>query len=171
MLLKLRDRNPSGIHLDRWTQTPGSDSFVLSLLNTTGLRRDRGGIVPVESHEIEYRFARFFPAVPVEAWLKQAILHPNVDEATGFVCLWGEHSPGTSIIEATRLLQSMISFAVWNSESPHVMQLDALAWIETQTTYTLPLPTVHLIDPIQHFSPDRCRAKARASRKRLFDVD
>jgi len=49
---------------------------------------------------VRFAFARFFPAVPIEAYLTRPVFHPNVHPTTGFVCLWSRFSKADTVIEA-----------------------------------------------------------------------
>ena len=70
--------------------------------HTSGILKRRE-LPLVRSHEVVFRFPRFYPSVPIEAVLSVPTFHPNVDSDTGFVCLWNNFASGDTILEALTL--------------------------------------------------------------------
>jgi len=75
-------------------------------------------------HQARIVFPRFFPSVPLEAYLAEPIPHPNVDPNNGFVCLWTKLSVRHTAVEAVRRLRLILAWRIFNLEADHVMQLD-----------------------------------------------
>jgi len=61
------------------------DEFLLVLEGTTAPVCQDHEIVLAPEHELRFSFARFFPSVPIEAYLTRAVFHPNVHPTSGFV--------------------------------------------------------------------------------------
>jgi ubiquitin-protein ligase len=118
------------------------DGTVLgvTLWNTTGLVIGPNGLRLVTEHEAELRFPRFFPAVPIEAYLRRPIFHPNVDPLNGFVCLWDRFSTGDTVVTAAWHLQQILTWRMLNLWTDHVMQPDAAEWYDgARDGHRLPL--------------------------------
>lgn len=117
--------------------------FVLS--GTPATMRDESGVRIETSHRLRIRYPRFFPAVPLEAYVPQGIFHPNVDPQSGFICLWSSHSPSNSIIHAILILRQVLSWHLMNDGASHLMQADALAWFRSEARH---LSVPFAIDPL-----------------------
>lgn len=72
-----------------------------------------------------FTFPEYYPSVPLEAWLAEPVLHPNVHPETGFVCLWDTRQEGTSLVEAVLQLQRVVTWHLFNFSADHLMQPDA----------------------------------------------
>jgi ubiquitin-protein ligase len=83
-----------------------------------------------EQHELRLCFARFFPTVPMEAYLTQPVFHPNIHPTTGFVCLWQKALMADTVVEALIQLQRILSYSAFTESPDHVMQPEALAWAQ-----------------------------------------
>lgn len=106
------------------------DEFLLQLLETSSPVKYGGTIQIVEEHEIRLCFARFFPAVPMEAYLSRPVFHPNVHPHTGFVCLWQKSVIADTVVEALIQLQRVLSYSGFTGSADHVMQPPALEWAQ-----------------------------------------
>jgi ubiquitin-protein ligase len=74
------------------------------------------------NHAVRFVFPRYYPALPVEAYLDRAVLHPNVDPANGFVCLWREYRSSRTIVDAVVILRSVLCWEAVNDAPEHRMQ-------------------------------------------------
>ncbi len=74
---------------------------------------------------VRFTFPEYYPSVPVEAWLAEPALHPNIHPETGFVCLWDTRQEGTSLVEAVLQLQRVVTWHLYNFSADHLMQPDA----------------------------------------------
>jgi hypothetical protein len=105
-------------------------------------------------HTLRYVFPRYYPSLPLEAYVAQPVLHPNVDPANGFVCLWRSYRAAQTIVDAVLITRAVLSWNAVNDEPEHRMQsvqgLDALAGLEL-------------------IIPDECRlmVRGRGTRQRL----
>lgn len=119
-LLKIRERR--------------EDEFLLTLHETPAVLLqsvqpgDAGSIQLCSDHAVRLAFSRFFPAVPIEAYLACPVFHPNVHPETGFVCLWGRFSLHDTVVEALCQLQRVLTFTLFSESADHVMQPEALRW-------------------------------------------
>jgi len=98
-----------------------------------------------DEHRVRLHFPRFFPSVPLEAYLDRPVAHPNIDPANGFVCLWTRLSVSHTVIEAVRRLRLILAWRMLNLDEDHVMQPDQ-AVIAQQAGYD-PTPVSDLILP------------------------
>ena len=120
LLEQLVARNPS-----RLTDTRQGDSeFRLTLLETPALTPD--GQPGRARHQVRIVYPRFFPSVPLELYLDEAVLHPNVHPLTGFVCLWDRHRVSNTVEHALHKTTAMLGGRLMNLEARHVMQPAAL---------------------------------------------
>ena len=67
-------------------------------------------------------FPRFFPSVPMDAYVAPPAVHPNIDPETGFVCLWTRTSALHTSLEAVRRLRLILAWRSFNLDADHVMQ-------------------------------------------------
>lgn len=127
-------------------RTDGDDSlFTVTLQQVAGLVRTPDGLRLLDGHTATLKFPRFFPALPIEAYLSVPVFHPNVDPVNGFVCLWDRYSPGDTAIDAILHLQQIVSWKMLNLNAEHIMQPDAAAWHAAGAEgFPLPLPSVEL---------------------------
>lgn len=129
-------------------QKRSSDEFVLLLLETAAPLCRNGEIELVCEHQVRFSFARFFPAVPIEAYLARPVFHPNIHPTTGFVCLWSRFSQADTVVEALCRLQRILTYSVFSDSPDDVMQPEALTWAaNTQRGMALPLPCHPLAKP------------------------
>ena len=144
IICQMADANPECITAKERLR----DEFRLVLEGTTApVCRDHE-IVLVREHELRFSFARFFPAVPIEAYLTRAVFHPNVHPTSGFVCLWSRFSKADTIVEAMCQLQRILTYAVFSESPDDVMQPEALKWaIQEERRVPLPLPCTPLVKP------------------------
>ena len=125
-----------------------ADEFLLVLRETPAPILRNNQIDLVCDHELRFSFVRFFPAVPIEAYLTHPVFHPNVHPATGFVCLWSRFSRADTIVEALCQLQRILTYSLFSDSQDDVMQPDALAWaVNSKHCASLPLPCTSLVKP------------------------
>lgn len=77
------------------------------------------------------RFPRFYPAQPLEITLDRAVFHPNVDAASGLVCLWNPASPLLTVADALEQLRRVLAWETWSESEEHAAQPEALRWAGT----------------------------------------
>lgn len=82
---------------------------------------------PVSIHEVRVAYPSFFPASPLEVYIGRAFFHPNVHPETGFVCVWSQHRSEHTIEHALHKLVAMMSGRLYNRETMHKMQPEALS--------------------------------------------
>jgi ubiquitin-protein ligase len=151
-LLEIQERRPS--------------DFVLLLRETTAVTLANGEIQHCSVHQVRISFARFFPAMPIEAYLTRTVFHPNVHPDTGFVCLWGRFSLRDTVVEALCQLQRVITHSLTSESADHVMQPEALRWTEQERTAgKLPLPYAPLVKPSGW--EDERESRKTSARRRL----
>lgn len=141
--------------------------FSLRLRETNGLQILPGADDTVSTHCVDLRFPRFYPAVPLEAYLQQPVFHPNIDPVTGFLCLWDRTSPGDTATDAIRRVQAMIVWKMFNLEAIHTMQPDAAIWFLRQTARGLPLRHTPIREPADEragFRQNSARSTPRRGR-------
>ena len=149
ILSQIAGANPSCIDIKE--QRP--DEFVLVLKQSPAPiclhgRNEDGRIELVQEHELRFVFARFFPAVPIEAYLTRPVFHPNIHPTTGFVCLWSRFSKADTVIEALCQLQRILTYSVFSDSADDVMQPEALTWaMNINRGIALPLPCTELVKP------------------------
>jgi ubiquitin-protein ligase len=167
LLQELEAQNPRGLEVLERGVGPLGEFFRIRLYQTASPIKATDGIKLKESHQIEFSFPRFFPAVPIEAILQVPVFHPNVDPDNGFVCLWTRTSPGDTIIEATIRIQLVIAWDLVNLAPDHVMQPDAVDWYHNEgRSIGLPCDFQSLIPPHlfygfrhSHESAPECRRR------------
>ncbi|HLW86645.1 MAG TPA: hypothetical protein VKR60_15615 [Candidatus Sulfotelmatobacter sp.] len=121
-----------------------------------------------DCHDVTFHFPRFFPSVPIEASLAQAVFHPNVHPENGFVCLWDGFSPGDTVLEAAGQLQRVIGWQLVNERADHLMQPQALAWYRNpERSMRLPLAFQSLQKPEGFELARTYGQRPEGSRKRL----
>jgi ubiquitin-protein ligase len=124
------------------------DEFLLVLKQSSAPVHNAGKIGLVYEHELRFVFARFFPAVPIEAYLTRAVFHPNIHPTTGFVCLWNRFSKADTVVEALCQLQRILTYSVFSHSPDDVMQPEALSWALNANRGTeLPLSCTLLVKP------------------------
>jgi ubiquitin-protein ligase len=158
-LLKIvGEANPSIVQDIERNPKPGGEIFSFTLHKTPTLTGQPDNFQRPDSHKVSLSFPRFFPSTPIEASLAVPVFHPNVHPETGFVCLWNRFSPGDTVIEAISQLQQVISWELFNQETDHVMQPEALAWYKDPArAVKLPLPYQSITRPI-NFQKERTYA-------------
>jgi ubiquitin-protein ligase len=75
-----------------------------------------------QKHAVRFVFPRYYPALPVEGYLERPVLHPNVDAANGFVCLWRDYRSVWTIVDAVIILRAILCWEVVNDAPQHRMQ-------------------------------------------------
>ncbi len=158
LLQQLAALNPQ-----RLAQPQGQESeFRVTLLATPALLAD--GTTTQPEHHLRIVYPRFFPSIPLELYLAQPVLHPNVHPLTGFVCLWDRHRISNTVEHALHKTVAILGWRLLNLEPRHVMQRAALA-LDAQVTASL-LQTQPLTG-IEHQADYRIEPKTSA-RRRLF---
>lgn len=110
-----------------------NDEFLVTLLQTSGPVKRGNSIEIREEHQLRLCFARFFPTIPMEAYLSQPVFHPNVHPTTGFVCLWHKAVIADTVVEALIQLQRILSYSACTESPDHIMQPEALTWAQHPT--------------------------------------
>ena len=105
---------------------------MVRLHRSPGIERlERAAPRTRDSHTLRLLFGRFFPEVPIECYVDEPLVHPNVKAETGFVCLWEQASPRDTVIQALARTQAMAAFRMVNTGAVHLMNREAAAWYET----------------------------------------
>lgn len=73
-------------------------------------------------HLVRYVFPRYYPSLPLEAYMVQPVAHPNVDPENGFVCLWKSYRAAQTIVDAVITTRAVLSWSAVNSDAVHCMQ-------------------------------------------------
>ena len=144
LLQHMAEANPSllTIHERR------TNDFLLTLHETPAAARVNNETKTCSDHEVRLSFARFFPTVPIEAYLRRPVFHPNVHPDTGFVCLWGRFSLRDTVVEALCQLQRVLTYSLLSESADHVMQPEALKWADQERAAgKLPLQCTPLVKP------------------------
>lgn len=162
--------NPDVIHIGPPHPAGEATEFTVILRQTNGLISSPDGELCLKTeHTAALRFPRFFPAVPIEAYLAVAVFHPNVDPVNGFVCLWDRHSAGDTLVHAILHLRQILSWKMFNLWADHIMQPAAAAWHGSGAgDHLLPLPYAELNLPeglggLEVFSPESWYKRRRLS--------
>lgn len=159
--------NPETLRVEGRRSAGGGDAFEFVLLRTSGLLAP--DTVTVRTHAARLLFPRFFPAMPIEAYLSQPVFHPNIDPQTGFVCLWSRWSAGDTVVNAVRRLQAIITWRLVCLDAPHVMQADAREWYGSAGRVALPLPCEALREPCGWREEREMGAVPTGGRRRLSE--
>jgi hypothetical protein len=103
------------------------------------LARERGKIVPLETHQVEVKLGASYPrTMPELRWLSP-IYHPNISEI-GLVCLGGYNThwvPSLQLDELCEMLWDMARFHNYDLRSPY--NRDAAIWAASQSTFAFPM--------------------------------
>jgi hypothetical protein len=118
LLTRLMEVNP---HIMR-TAKRARDAFYVHLCETPGWIADPSGPVVVREHWVEYRFPRYYPALPVEAYCRRIPFHPNAHPVNGFLCLWADYAPSRSIHDAVVTTRAVLAHQAVNRDAQHCMQ-------------------------------------------------
>lgn len=111
---------------------------------------------PIARHGLRIHFPVHFPAVPMEMFLAEAAVHPNIHPETGFVCLWDQHRVSNTVEHAMHKLVAMLAGQLHNAEPRHVMQPAALAAL-SMASAAMPLRGVQRDDAPPPADPVRRR--------------
>lgn len=168
LLRDLAVANSELVHVGRRTVTGNGAEFSLILLRTAALIGRPNELRVHLSHEVALHLPRFFPSVPIEANLVQPVFHPNIHPETGFICLWRSPHANATVIEALAQIQRVLSWELFNRESDHVMQPEALVWFDDPGTgVAVPLPYEPLHVPEGYTFSRTCRVAPQGFRRRL----
>lgn len=108
------------------------NDFLFKLRESTAVLLVEGQVQLCSEHNVRLSFPRFFPTMPIEAYVARPVFHPNVHPDTGFVCLWGRFSLRDTVVEALCQLQGVLAYGLFSEAADHVMQPEALCWAETE---------------------------------------
>jgi hypothetical protein len=131
LLQRLARANPEYVEILERTSSPLEEVFHVRLHNSPGLEAASAPLVTRDEHTIRLGFTRFFPEVPLECYVEEALFHPNVRPETGFVCLWEEATPRDTAIQAVARAQAMAAFRMVNLGDAHRMNRQAADWYLT----------------------------------------
>ncbi|MEW4570515.1 ubiquitin-conjugating enzyme E2 [Tautonia sp. JC769] len=110
------------------------------------LARERGKIVPQDTHQVEIKLGASYPrSMPELRWLTP-IYHPNISEI-GLVCLGGYNThwvPSLQLDELCEMLWDMARFHNYDLRSPY--NRDAALWAANQSTFAFPMDNRPLRD-------------------------
>lgn len=110
------------------------------------LARDRGKVVPRETHQVEIKLGAGYPrTMPEVRWLTP-IYHPNISEI-GMVCLgaYGTHwVPSLALDELCVMLWDMARFQNYDIRSPY--NREAAQWAANQASFRFPVDARPLRD-------------------------
>ena len=81
-------------------------------------------------HAVRVRFPRYFPAMPIEAFVQPPVFHPNAHPETGFLCLWSTHRVGNSVLNSLARILAILAWQLVNWQPEHVMQPAAKRWYD-----------------------------------------
>lgn len=166
LLQKLAAANPNTISLLKYSGI----SFLLQLDKTPAFVKEDSQINITDQHVVELIFRPLFPSVPIEAYLKRPVFHPNVHPDNGFVCLWNQHSSGETVIEALSKLRKVLAWDLYNEEAGNILQLQALDWLKAVAQRpAIPLPFCPLHIPASHLQ-ERAYSKPSTPRRRLSPI-
>ncbi len=121
LLLALEKANPGRLHHPEWRDT----EFRIRLSGTPALLAEGLGKQVVSEHQVRICYPLFFPALPMEVYLRDAVVHPNVHPVTGFACLWEQHKGSDTVEHAIHKLVAMMGWRLSNGDAVHVMQPEA----------------------------------------------
>ena len=96
-------------------------TFYVTLLETPALALP-DGVDVLRQHRLRIDFPRYFPAVPMEAFLSVPVKHPNIHPESGFVCLWDTHRVSNTVEHALLKVEAMLGWRLLNLEARHRMQ-------------------------------------------------
>ena len=155
LLEQLAALNPSRLIEPRWLDS----AFEVTLLQTPALQPASPELLA--EHRVRVVYPRFFPAVPLELYLAEPVVHPNVHPLTGFVCLWDRHRVSNTVEHALHKTVAMLGWGLLNAEAHHVMQPEALLLDReglTERLATAPLVGVeHMADVVLETNAPRRR--------------
>jgi hypothetical protein len=135
LLQTLARANPETLRIQK-----KGEEFCVQFENSPAWMGNQAEHVIQTTHEVGYRFPRYYPALPLEAFFKVPIFHPNVDPITGFACLWLDYRPLMNIVDAIVVTRAIMAFQTVNREQDHLMQPDALDQCEPLATTPLVIP-------------------------------
>ncbi len=128
LLLALEKANPGRLGNPEWRDT----EFRVTLSGTPALLPGGTEDRFVSEHQIRICYPVFFPALPIEVYLKDAVVHPNVHPVTGFACLWERHRVSNTVEHALHKLVAMLGWRLANPAAVHVMQPEAWSRMQTE---------------------------------------
>lgn len=130
LLLKLVERNPARLTAPRRRDT----EIFVTLLATPAQPLGNSQTHPQSEHRLRVVFPRFYPAMPLEAYLEVPMLHPNIHPENGFICLWDRHRPTNTIEHALHKTVAILGWRLLNREAMHIMQPEAIPPLAAELT-------------------------------------
>ncbi len=142
----------------------GDGSFLFTLHEAPAILEKPvkdGQLFLTTQHRVIIEFPRYYPSVPCEVFLMIPTFHPNIDPVNGFVCLWDRHRVVNNVENAIVKLTAVLSWKLINTEAPHIMQPEALAWYQASPEVRTQLPLK--IAPWNRltFAPDATQPRRR----------
>jgi ubiquitin-protein ligase len=132
LLGRLARANPSRVEVLDRQSVASEETFRVKLHESPGLSHASGErLYRRDSHTVSLRFPRFYPDVPIECYVEERLFHPNVNQQTGFVCLWEDANPRDTAIQALARAQAMAAYRMLNLGGPHQMNREAADWYQS----------------------------------------
>ncbi len=116
-------------------------------------------------HTVSIHFPRYFPAMPIEAFVREPVFHPNAHPDTGFLCLWSVHRVAHNVLNSIARVVAVLAWHLRSREPEHVMQPAAQRWFDSLDPAVgealLPLPHAPLPIPYSGLpsAPERWRRR------------
>lgn len=124
--------NSSQLEIVQHCVSPAEDVFLVRLHNSPGIESVKGEqILTRDAHSIRLSYPRFYPEIPIECYIDDALFHPNVKPETGFMCLWEQANPRDTVIQAIARVQAMAAYRMVNTGEAHLMNREAARWYMT----------------------------------------
>ncbi len=103
-------------------------------------------------HTVRLSFPRYFPAMPIEAFVEEPVFHPNAHPDTGFLCLWSIHRVAHNALNSIARVVAVLAWQLFNRQPEHVMQPSALGWFDGlyPSVRERMLPLAHIPLPIPY---------------------
>jgi ubiquitin-protein ligase len=140
------------------------DEFHVMLRNSPTWVSAVAGRQMETSHTVRYVYPRYYPTLPLEAYLTRPVLHINVDHSSGFVCLWSEYRSQCTIVDAILTTRAVLAWQAANWDPAHRMQPDAFT--EAPEERALPLCALEVPSTCRSSIPPTMRS-SKAGRRRL----
>lgn len=122
LLERLASANPSIV----CTVAREKQGFEVNLRESPAWTQGTSGPRIRMNHTVHYMVPRFYPSLPVEGYLARPVFHPNVDQVSGFLCLWSDYQPRQTIVDALQITRAILAHHCFNLHPDHCMQPDAL---------------------------------------------
>ena len=167
LLNKLAEVNPDKLEVVSRTGLPTEEVFSIRLNKSPAVERLAGNETIIrETTNLRFCYPSFFPDSPIECYVEEPVVHPNVKAENGFVCLWSESNPRQGIVQAVARAQAIMAFRIVNLAEPHVMNRQAADWYcSVGGTAQIPLTwdELHVFEvrdrSLAWLDPGRCRPR------------